>query len=153
MKRESDLAKVEAKNLYGATVSCRHSLRKRGRTCCYTRKLWLAKKNTQTSTTSKTTNSILISKTEWDLSPLLLGDDDPKIELEEKTIAEDTQRFVEKWKSRIDYLENPAALREALDDYEQWARSHGAYGDSGYYMRLRRAQDQTDPGLKAKETA
>jgi hypothetical protein len=59
---------------------------------------------------------------------------------------------VEKWKPRTDYLENPPALREALDDYEQWVRSHGAYGDSGYYIRLRRAQDQTDPELKAKET-
>jgi oligoendopeptidase F len=93
-----------------------------------------------------------VSKTEWDLSPLLLGDDDPRTELEQKTIAEDTQRFVEKWKPRTDYLENPAVLREALDDYERWARTHGAYGDSGYYISLRRAQDQIDPELKAKET-
>lgn len=97
-------------------------------------------------------DNLAISKTEWDLSPLLSGDDDPKIELEQKTIVEDTQRFVEKWKPRTDYLQNPAALREALDDYENWLRSHGAYGDSGYYLRLRRAQDQTDPVLKAKET-
>ena len=97
-------------------------------------------------------DNLAISKTEWDLSPLLSGDDDPKIELEQKTIVEDTQRFVEKWKPRTDYLQNPAALREALDDYEIWLRSHGAYGDSGYYLRLRRAQDQTDPVLKAKET-
>ena len=97
-------------------------------------------------------DNLAISKTEWDLSPLLSGDDDPKIELEQKTIVEDTQRFVEKWKPRTDYLHNPAVLREALDDYENWLRSHGAYGDSGYYLRLRRAQDQTDPVLKAKET-
>jgi oligoendopeptidase F len=95
---------------------------------------------------------LAVAKTEWDLSPLLLGDDDPKIELEQNTIAEDTQRFVEKWKPRTDYLESPAILREALCNYEQWVRSHGAYGDSGYYIRLRRAQDQTDPELKAKET-
>jgi oligoendopeptidase F len=95
---------------------------------------------------------LAVFRTEWDLSPLLSSDDDPKIELEQNTITEDTQRFVEKWRPRNDYLENPATLREALDDYEQWVRSHGAYGDSGYYIRLRRAQDQTDPGLKAKET-
>ncbi|MBV9453885.1 MAG: M3 family oligoendopeptidase [Rubrobacter sp.] len=95
---------------------------------------------------------LAIPRTEWDLSPLLLGNDDPKIEREQKTIVEDTKRFVEKWKPRTDYLENPAVLREALDDYEKWLRSHGAYGDSGYYVSLRRAQDQTDPDLKAKET-
>jgi hypothetical protein len=97
-------------------------------------------------------DNLTISKTEWDLSPLLSGDNDPRIELEQKTIVEDTQRFVEKWKPRTDYLQNPAILGEALDDYEHWLRSHGAYGDSGYYLSLRRAQDQTDPLLKAKET-
>jgi oligoendopeptidase F len=100
----------------------------------------------------KPQDNLTISKTEWDLSPLLSGDDDPKIQLEQKTIIEDTQRFVEKWKHRTDYLQNPAVLREALDDYEHWLRSHGAYGDAGYYLSLRRAQDQTDPELKAKET-
>lgn len=55
-------------------------------------------------------DNLAISKTEWDLSPLLSGDDDPKIELEQKTIVEDTQRFVEKWKPRTDYLQNPAVL-------------------------------------------
>ena len=35
-------------------------------------------------------DNLAISKTEWDLSPLLSGDDDPKIELEQKTIVEDT---------------------------------------------------------------
>ena len=35
-------------------------------------------------------DNLAISKNEWDLSPLLSGDDDPKIELEQKTIVEDT---------------------------------------------------------------
>src|SRR5919107_1231786 len=97
-------------------------------------------------------HNLATSKTEWDLSPLLSSDDDPRIELEQRTVVEDTQRFVEKWKPRTDYLQNPAVLREALDDYQHWLRSHGAYGDAGYYLSLRRAQDQTDPELKAKET-
>ena len=41
-------------------------------------------------------DNLAFAKTEWDLSPLLSGDEDPKIELEQKTVAEDTQRFVEK---------------------------------------------------------
>jgi hypothetical protein len=33
-------------------------------------------------------DNLAISKIEWDLSPLLSGDEDPKIELEQKTVAE-----------------------------------------------------------------
>ncbi len=92
-----------------------------------------------------------ISKTNWDLSPLLHSDDDPQIEQQKQKVTEESNKFINKWKDREDYLQNPSVLKEALDEYENWQHHYGTSGDFGYYFSLRSAQDSVSPEIKAKE--
>lgn len=59
-------------------------------------------------------------------------------------------KFIAKWQERTDWLTKPAVLREALDEYETWARNFGANSVEDYYWGLRQTQDQTSPAIKAK---
>ena len=86
----------------------------------------------------------------WNLAPLFSGDDDPRIEEKRKVVERKSYEFINKWKKRNDYLEDPAVLRRALDEYEAWNRRYGSDGDEGYYFMLRSQQDMNDPHLKAK---
>src|SRR3989344_5560580 len=94
--------------------------------------------------------SINIKKTEWNFTPLFAGDDDPKIEIVKKEVLEKNNAFVKKWKGRTDYLESPAVLKEALDEYEVLRSSYGTDGGVAYYFDLRSATDLANPTLKAK---
>lgn len=86
----------------------------------------------------------------WDLTALFENDNDPRIEEKLREVERGSYAFINKWKDRRDYLRDPAALRKALDEYEQWKRNYGTDGDPGYYFWLRTQQDQTDPELKAR---
>ncbi len=86
----------------------------------------------------------------WDLSPLFAGDDDPKIEEAKAAAKAATEAFVKKWKDREDYLSDPAILKEALDEYENWQRNHGYASAVGFYFFLRHSTDQNNSSLKAK---
>jgi len=86
----------------------------------------------------------------WDLRALFDHDDSPSIEKKRRIVERESRKFVDKWRSRKDYLEEPAVLKQALDDYERWTRSFGTDGDEGYYFWLRTQQDQNSPELKAK---
>ncbi len=90
---------------------------------------------------------LTIDKTEWDLNSLV----DKDKPFEEKRIEwrKKTDDFISKWKNRNDYLEDPFILKEALDEYEEWARTYGTEGDEAYYFYLKTHQDQNDPKLKA----
>ena len=88
-------------------------------------------------------------KTEWDLSPLLSGDDDPSIEEKRKEIEEKNKTFVDKWKDRDDYLKDPEILKEALDEFEALEKEFGTSGVEGYYFSMRNSQDSQDPKVKA----
>lgn len=85
----------------------------------------------------------------WNLSPLLQSDTDPYIEQEQQVIQKAIQSFTQKWEPRTDYLENPTALKEAMDDYNHLMTELGTSGKAGYYFHLRAAQDQTDTTIKA----
>ena len=89
------------------------------------------------------------SKTTWDLSPLLDGDDDPKIEQYRKEFQGAVEAFASKWDQRDDYLQDADALKMALDEFEALERLP-ANGKEGYYFFLRTSQDSIDPSLKAK---
>jgi oligoendopeptidase F len=89
-------------------------------------------------------------KTEWDLSPLLSGDHDPAIEKRKKDAEKRVDAFVKKWKNRTDFLSQPKVLREALDDYELWAKECGWSNGVDYYFWLRSMQDQSSTEIKAK---
>jgi oligoendopeptidase F len=88
--------------------------------------------------------------TAWNLTPLFERDDDPRMERKRKLIERKGYEFINAWKDRTDYLEDPAILRQALDQYELWKRLYGSDGDEGYYFWLRTQQDQNDPKLKAR---
>jgi oligoendopeptidase F len=94
--------------------------------------------------------SLKVDQTSWDLKPLFAGDDDPRMEEKRKLVEKKSYEFINAWKDRADYLVDPEALRQALDQYEAWKRSFGADGDEGYYFWLRTQQDQNDPKLKAR---
>lgn len=87
----------------------------------------------------------------WDLSPLFSSDTDPTIELNLQDAKTASYAFVNKWQDRTDYLENPAVLKQALDEYEYWAKNSGISGHAGYYFSLRLSQDQSNPTLKARD--
>ena len=86
----------------------------------------------------------------WNLTPLFEIDDDPRMEQKRKIVERKGREFINAWKDRTDYLEDPAILRLALDQYESWKRRYGSDGDEGYYFWLRTQQDQLDPELKAR---
>ena len=90
------------------------------------------------------------SDTKWDLSSLFSGDDDPAIEENRKNVERKNYAFIEKWKSRKDYLKEPEVLRKALDEYEALKRDFGTDGNAGYYFWLRTQIDRNNPELKAK---
>jgi oligoendopeptidase F len=91
-----------------------------------------------------------VGKAVWNLKPLFLGDNDPRIEAKRKFVEKQSAAFINTWKDRTDYLEDAAILRQALDQYESWKRRYGTDGDEGYYFWLRTQQDQNDPKLKAR---
>lgn len=96
------------------------------------------------------TKMIKVKQTAWNLKPLFKSDNDPAM-AEERKIAEcESYKFINKWKDRTDYLEKPAVLREALDEYEAWRRNYGTAGDEDAYFFLRTCQNQNNPKLKAK---
>jgi oligoendopeptidase F len=89
------------------------------------------------------------TKTTWDLSPLLAGDDDPKIKDYRKAVIEATDAFASKWRDRIDYLKDPTIMKEALDELEALERMPGN-GNDYFYFHLRESLETANPDIKAK---
>lgn len=88
---------------------------------------------------------------QWNLTPFLAGDaDDQSIEADKAAVKAAAQAFADKWRPRQDYLQEVAALREALDDYEIWQRLGGPMGRAGIYFWLREQQDQANPVIQAR---
>ncbi|MEI6477592.1 MAG: M3 family oligoendopeptidase [bacterium] len=90
-----------------------------------------------------------LSHTVWNLSPLLTSDTDPNIEKLWQEVEKANAAFVTKWQAREDYLTDPSALKESLDDYELLERTQGTSGSIGYYFQLRSSQDENDATIKA----
>ena len=95
-------------------------------------------------------NPVNVVQTRWNLKPLFARDNDPRMEKQRKVVEQESYRFINAWKDRTDYLEDPMVLKQALDQYEGWKRTTGTDGDEGYYFWLRTQQDQNDPKLKAR---
>ncbi len=87
---------------------------------------------------------------EWNLKALFKSDGDSVMEEKRKLAEQKSYEFVNKWKERQDYLEDPAILKQALDEYEEWERFYGPRNDEWYYFWLRNAQDQNDHVIKAR---
>ncbi len=95
-------------------------------------------------------NGLKVERTVWNFKPLFRGDTDPRMKEKRKIVEQKSYEFINAWKDRTDYLEDPLILRQALDQYESWKRHYGTDGDEGYYFWLRTQQDQIDAKLKAK---
>ncbi|HMK57104.1 MAG TPA: M3 family oligoendopeptidase [Dissulfurispiraceae bacterium] len=96
------------------------------------------------------TGDMAADRTVWDLTPLYDSDDASYIDTDRKKLEKKCYRFINAWRDRKDYLEDPAVLKKALDEYERLMRNYGADGNEGYYFWLRTQQDQNSPALKAK---
>ena len=90
------------------------------------------------------------SKTTWDLSPLFVSDQDPKIKRERKLVQKAINSFVQKWSKNEKYLVDPKVLKAALKSYESLLANYGLAGSESYYMSLRYNQNQLDTSIKAK---
>lgn len=84
----------------------------------------------------------------WNLSELYSGLNDPQIEADLQNSEAIVTAFADKWRGRTDYLEDPAVLREALDELESINRDVGVGSRVSYYLTLSRAIDQTNSELK-----
>ncbi len=89
-------------------------------------------------------------KTQWDLAPLLVSDNDAKVHQYRTAITKATDAFASKWRGRTDYLEDPKKAKHALDEMEALERLPGI-GNEAFYFDLRGAQDSINPAIKAKE--
>ncbi len=83
-------------------------------------------------------------KYSWNLEDLYKSDDDPKMEKDLEKAVEKNYEFIDKWKNRSDYLENPKVLREALDEDNLLSENYGLSMGVGYYLGLRNSQDETN---------
>ncbi len=86
----------------------------------------------------------------WNFKQLFESDNDTQIEEKRKIVEQKSYEFINRWKNRKDYLRDPAILKQAFDEYEEWKRNYGTDGSEGYYFWLRTMQDQNNPDLKAK---
>lgn len=89
-------------------------------------------------------------KTDWDLTPVLKNESESEINKKTEEIKKAHSAFVNKWKNRTDYLEDPKSMKEALDDFEMLMRKNGFSGDLGYYFELKFCIDQSNAEIKSK---
>lgn len=89
----------------------------------------------------------------WNLSELYSGPHDPAIEQDMLEAERQVAKFVAKWKSRTDYLESPAVLRVALDEYEALFRGVGMGSRPTYFFTLSRAINQSNAELKGLQSS
>lgn len=86
----------------------------------------------------------------WNLKPLFKSDGDPNITKRQAEVLENSYKFINKWKIRTDYLNNPRALAIALKEYEGWLANYGTNDQICYYFWLRSEQEKNNPKIKAK---
>lgn len=86
----------------------------------------------------------------WNLAPLFKNDADPDITKKQTEVLEASYSFINKWKSRTDYLNNPSVLAVALKEYEDWFANYGTNDQVCYYFWLRSEQEKSNPKIKAK---
>jgi len=85
----------------------------------------------------------------WDLKPLFKSDADPVIGQSQRSALMASQKFINKWGKRLDYLDNPKILAQALKEYENWLARYGWNDRVSYYFWLRSEQEKNNPQIKA----
>ncbi len=85
----------------------------------------------------------------WNLTDLFESDTQAFDPSARQKLAAATDAFVAAWEPRIDYLEDPELLKQALDQYEAYSRTAAGGGSVAYYAFLRFSQEQSNPTVKA----
>ncbi len=85
----------------------------------------------------------------WNLNPLFKGDNDPQIAKRQAEVMKASYLFINKWKARKDYLNDPKVLAGALSEYENWAANFGTNDQVCYYFSLRSEQEKGNTKIKA----
>lgn len=86
-------------------------------------------------------------KTEWDFSEIIQTE--PEEKEEQEKIKKETDLFIKKYKENKEYLTNPGALKQALEDSEKLDKL-GTSGNQGYFYYLKSFLNQLSPEIKAK---
>ncbi|HRZ30491.1 MAG TPA: M3 family oligoendopeptidase [Candidatus Paceibacterota bacterium] len=85
----------------------------------------------------------------WNLNPLFKGDTDPQIAQKQEASLKASYNFINKWKIRKDYLNDPKVLAVALKEYETWVANFGTNDQVCYYFWLRSEQEKNNTKIKA----
>ena len=91
------------------------------------------------------------NKYTWDLTPLYASNNDPQMKKDRELFKKAHMKFIKKWAKRSDYLEDPDVLAEALKEYMNLREGRVSGFYEYYYWELKRALNQTDANLIAKE--
>ena len=83
------------------------------------------------------------SKQTWDLDKFYKSETDPKIKKDMEVVKKINYQFINKWKDRKDYLKDPKALKQALEESEIIDEKYGVDGNFGYYFSLKSLVDGT----------
>lgn len=89
-------------------------------------------------------------KTDWNLSPIFSGLDDPRLAEAEKRAITEVELFERHWRDRDDWLKNPVILKEALDHFTRLSEQFGCDTSRNYFFWLQSELDQNNPVIKAK---
>lgn len=89
-------------------------------------------------------------KTKWDLSLIYKNSEDPKIFKQKQKFIEELDTFIKKWKNRNDYLTNPFALKQILDEKDSIGESPESDYQEAYYYSLKNSLNQDDTEITAK---
>lgn len=90
-----------------------------------------------------------MSKTSWNLDLLMNDVSEDFLTNHLRKVADETDKFCNKWKPRTDYMEEAESLVKALDEYNNWSTYYGTSGRYYYYLILEQALDQSDPKVKS----
>lgn len=91
----------------------------------------------------------MASNMKWNLTPLFKSDTDPQIGQKQEAGLKASYNFINKWKIRKDYLNDPKVLTVALKEYETWVANFGTNDRVCYYFWLRSEQEKNNPKIKA----
>lgn len=89
-------------------------------------------------------------KTQWDLSLIYKDEQDPKVLKQKQNFTKKCDAFIQKWKNKDDYLIDPLALKQILEEKEDIDESPESDYQEAYYYSLKSSLNQDDTEIIAK---
>lgn len=88
-------------------------------------------------------------KTKWNLTLIDRCEEKGYLEKAMSDVEKANYIFINKWKDRDDYLNDPKILKIALEEFEELESKYDVYGNYGYYFSLKLALNEGNIKLKA----